>query len=383
MKIKNLFLFYILIIQDIIIITESKINKFWEEKGEIKQISNEYKKMLLKPDYNVKNIGRFFVSEDIIYLAQSGSAIEFYLIAKSAEIILVEDSFSNFPEELEKPRYAIYVNEKILLDSTIDEKEKTVLLFNYESEQEIKIRIILLSEALAGCIGIKNINVISSYSNDEIIKPTENKKYKIEFIGDSITCGYGIEAKSPDEFYSTKTQNFEKSYAFLSAKELDFDYSAVCYSGSGIISLGNIKTNRYTTINYFSYNKEWDFKKYNSDIIVINLGTNDYGYILFEANIDKYIKKYAEFLKLVREKNPNSYIICLIGMMGCEELFPLIDEAINSLEDQKIYEFLMPIQKIEDGIGAQYHPNYVSHAKWGKLLAKIIKDIINGDILKQ
>ena len=33
---------------------------------------------------------------------------------------------------------------------------------------------------------------------------------------------------------------------------------------------------------------------------------------------------------------------------------------------------------MEDGIGAEYHPNVVSHAKWGKLVAKIIKDIIEG-----
>ena len=40
--------------------------------------------------------------------------------------------------------------------------------------------------------------------------PTENKKYKIEFIGDSITCAYGIEAKAPNEYFDTRTQNFEK-----------------------------------------------------------------------------------------------------------------------------------------------------------------------------
>ena len=261
----------------------------------------------------------------------------------------------------------------------MSEKEKKIKLFNNEIEQKIKIKIILLSEAIFGCIGIKNIIVISSLSENLAIKPTENKKYKIEFIGDSITCAYGIEAKAPNEYFDTRTQNFEKSYAFLSAKELDYDYSVICYSGCGLISTGNKIFEKYTKINYFSYNHEWNFEKYKNDIIVINLGTNDAGYI-WGFRIDEFVEKYNDFLKIVREKNPNAYIICIIGMMGSEELFPLINEAINLFGDRKVFSYLLPTQKIEDGIGAEFHPNWVSHAKWGKLISEIIKEVINSEI---
>ena len=375
MNYKFIFLFYILIISFNNINCEDKKNLLKEEKKENK--SFEYKKYTFNPDSNkVKNIGRFFLRDEIIYLAQSGSAIEFYIIGKSAEVVLAGDGPTILHEDYEKPRYAVYVNEILLLDTTISEKEKIILLFNNEIEQKYKIKIILLSEAILGCIGIKNINALSSYSEDKIINPTEKKKYSIEFIGDSITCAYGIEAQAPSEFFDTRTQNFEKSYAYLSAKELDFDYSVVCYSGCGIISTGNIMSQRYTKINYLSNNTEWDFEKYNNDIIVINLGTNDFGYV-WGFRIDEYVEKYAEFLKLVREKNPNSYIICLLGMMGCEDLFPLIDQAINLLGDERILGFLLPAQRIQDGIGAEFHPNCVSHSKWGQLVAQIIKDVIN------
>lgn len=353
-------------------------NNFSSEE-ELNEI-NKYKQLTLKPEYpNVKNIGRFFIRDDITYLAQSGSALEFYLFAKSAEIILAGDGSTIYHEDYEKVRYAIYVNEKLLIDTTMSEKEKKIKLFNNEIEQKIKIKIILLSEAIFGCIGIKNIIVISSLSENLAIKPTENKKYKIEFIGDSITCAYGIEAKAPNEYFDTRTQNFEKSYAFLSAKELDCDYSVICYSGCGLISTGNKIFERYTKINYFSYNKEWNFEKYKNDIIVINLGTNDAGYI-WGFRIDEFVEKYNDFLKIVREKNPNAYIICIIGMMGSEELFPLINEAINLFGDRKVFSYLLPAQKIEDGIGAEFHPNWVSHAKWGKLISEIIKEVINSEI---
>ena len=156
-------------------------NNFSSEE-ELNEI-NKYKQLTLKPEYpNVKNIGRFFIRDDITYLAQSGSALEFYLFAKSAEIILAGDGSTIYHEDYEKVRYAIYVNEKLLIDTTMSEKEKKIKLFNNEIEQKIKIKIILLSEAIFGCIGIKNIIVISSLSENLAIKPTENKKYKIGFI---------------------------------------------------------------------------------------------------------------------------------------------------------------------------------------------------------
>ena len=70
----------------------------------------------------------------------------------------------------------------------------------------------------------------------------------IEFIGDSITCGYGIEAKAGGELFDTGTENFEKTYAYLSSKELNFDYSVVCYSGCGLIFPGNKMPERYNEI---------------------------------------------------------------------------------------------------------------------------------------
>ena len=45
----------------------------------------------------------------------------------------------------------------------------------------------------------------------------------------------------------------------------------------------------------------------------------------------------------------------------------------------KFFGFLLPQQKSEDGIGSQYHPNAVTHAKAGKIVAEKIKEIIDGN----
>ena len=330
----------------------------------------------------VKFIGRYVIKNEVTWLVQSGSAIEFYVKGNNIELILSGDTSFIYQASDQRPRYAIYINNEKLIDQTIGELEK---LFHLELgiETENKINIILLSEAMNGGIGIKSININSCSNAENIIKPTDKKELTIEYIGDSITCTYGIESKSANEPFLTTTENFSLSYAFLSAQILNADYSGVCYSGSGIIADaagndGNLMPKYYTKVSvHSSFGEEWNFQKNKNDIVVINLGTNDYNYVRADNNReDTFIQEYVNFLNLIREKNPEAIIICTIGLMGCEYMLPLIEKAINLFGDEKVKSFLIPAQNIEDGIGAQYHPNWISHQKASVVVADKIKEII-------
>ena len=68
----------------------------------------------------------------------------------------------------------------------------------------------------------------------------------------------------------------------------------------------------------FTNTEEYAFD-FSPDIIVINLGTNEASYLSRNLQYaDRFPADYYGFLKYVREKNPESYIICLYGMMGGE-----------------------------------------------------------------
>ena len=241
-------------------------------KSFIKYSSYQEIKINLSSKLNsIKKIGRYYIQDDKIYLAQSGSSLEFYLIAKAA-LITLNGGNSYLHDDYQKPRYAIYLNDKKFMDTKIYSKETKILLFNYDTIKEVKIRIILLSEAICGNIGVQDIYINSYFDEEESIIPCENKKYLIEFIGDSITCGYGIEAKVSNELFDTGTENFEKTYAFITSNILDFDYSAVCYSGVGLITPGSKMSQRYAKINYFMNDLEWNFNETGikkPDIIVL------------------------------------------------------------------------------------------------------------------
>ena len=72
-----------------------------------------------------------------------------------------------------------------------------------------------------GAIGVKNISVTSDLLTP--ISPEPEKPLSIEFIGDSITCAYGVEGQSSSEPFKTSTENFMKSYAYLTAQKLNAD----------------------------------------------------------------------------------------------------------------------------------------------------------------
>jgi hypothetical protein len=54
---------------------------------------------------------------------------------------------------------------------------------------------------------------------------------RIEFYGDSITCGYGNIAPTSWEDFSTSTEDGMQTYAFLTAEALDAECTVLAKSG--------------------------------------------------------------------------------------------------------------------------------------------------------
>ncbi|MDE6425735.1 MAG: carbohydrate binding domain-containing protein [Ruminococcus sp.] len=333
-------------------------------------------------DY-VKYTGRNYYDGKSAWLVQSGSAVEFTVSAKSAEVTITGDHSINNDEKY-RPRYAVIIDGEIVLDEVLNEKSKTVKLFDEKVSRTADVKIIHLSEANNGAVGVSEIKTVSD--SPAPVVPAPEKELSIEFIGDSITCAYGVEGKSAYENFSTTTENFMKSYAYLTAKKLNADYSAVSYSGHGIISGysedGKINTNSLVPSYYKDYGslndyaKPWDFTKKPNDVVVINLGTNDYSYVSkdFDNRSQEYVDGYVKFLETVRECNPDAYIICTMGIMGGQEMCPLIEQAVSDFSkknnDKKIMSYESPIQNFnDDGIGSDWHPSEVTQQKNAYILA--------------
>lgn len=333
-------------------------------------------------DNYVKTTGRTYSDSSAEWLIQSGSSVEFTVSGKSAEIIL-KGYYGIDNDENYRPRYAVLVDDEVILDATMGESEKTIVLFSGNTSRTAKVKVILLSESMYGAVGVSEITVNSDSAVPVI--PTKENDLCIEFIGDSITCAYGVEGASSSESFKTTTENFMKSYAYLTAKKLNADYSTVCYSGHGIVSgytssgeknSESLIPECYTLIGKSdAYASEWDFSSRKNDVVVINLGTNDTNYVQAspDTRSQEFIDGYIDFLGTIREKNPEAYIICTLGTMGGEDIYLLVEEAVNSYKstsgDERIMCYQSATQNVADGLGSDWHPSAVTQQNSAYVLA--------------
>lgn len=331
----------------------------------------------------VKITGRTCSSDGTTWLVHSGSAVEFTVSGTSASVTLAGD-WGIKSDENYRPRYAVIVDDEIILDAEMSTETLEVELFSGSAPRTASVKVIHLSEANNGAVGVKNITVTSNAAVPVV--PAPKKDLSIEFIGDSITCAYGVEGASQYENFKTTTENFMKSYAYLTAQKLDADYSAVSYSGHGIVSGysndGTINTDSLIPPYYDKVGKvggyekfDWDFSAHHNDVVVINLGTNDDSYASNDLEVrgQEYADAYVDFLKQVHECNPDAYIICTLGTMGAAELCPYIEEAVERFTADTGYDRIMSyesaVQDMTLPLGSDWHPNAVTQQNSAYVLA--------------
>ena len=132
---------------------------------------------------NVKLQSRAVMKDDILWLVQSGSSAEFSVSGRNAYVTLAGSSGIENDKDY-RPRYAVYVNEGLICDEIMTDKEVKISLWKDEDKTAV-VKVMLLSEAQYGGVGIRSVEVES----DEVkhITPLKKAPLTIEFIGDSIT----------------------------------------------------------------------------------------------------------------------------------------------------------------------------------------------------
>jgi len=337
----------------------------------------------------VKMLGRTHNENGVLWLAHSASGVEFTVKGTQCSVKIIGDSMTG--TEGNQARFAAYVDGERVLDEMINQRETVYHIFSFDTEREATVTLVKLSEAANSILGIDEITVATTDS----IAPTAEKNLKIEFIGDSITCGYGVDDEDRNHHFSTNTEDATKAYAYKTAQLLDADYSLVSYSGNGIVSGSTTQgvkvseqqlSKKYECFavsygigsNGFKASSiNWDFSRFTPDIIVINLGTNDNSYTgKDEELIREYIEAYTEFIKQVRQNNANSHIICTLGVMGAELYDAICTAAENytaETGDENISVFRLSTQNGSTGYAADWHPTSATH----DIAATELADYIN------
>lgn len=239
-------------------------------------------------------------------------------------------------------------------------------------------------------------------SDDGIFCPVPARSKKIEFVGDSITSGEGLCGNPQEMDWISQWMSASKTYAVQTAHALNCDWSTFSQCGWGLCWGwdGNLNSSipshyeKVCSVMWGEYQQElgvnqpYMFGK-GSDVVVINLGTNDNsGFDLVKEKIDNpktfIVEKACDFLKVIRKNNPVAEIIWCWGMIKIDKIPALIQEGVQKYMaetgDKKIHTLELPdmieLEVLQADKGSRGHPGPKTHAVAAEKLTALIKTLI-------
>ncbi|MDV6166904.1 GDSL-type esterase/lipase family protein [Flavobacterium sp. DG1-102-2] len=240
-----------------------------------------------------------------------------------------------------------------------------------------------------------NGNLIFTGAKGNLFKAKLQPKKKIEFIGDSITCGMGndIKAIPCDTGLWFDQHNAYYSYAPIAARTLNADFVLSSVSGIGMYRNWNdehdkeaIMPDVYQNLYLNKDNSKPYAFGFNPDITCIALGTNDFSEgdhkkERLPFNEDKYVANYVNFIKTVYRHSPKTQIVLLDSPMvngekskTFAECLNKIKETINSQKPHKPVSVFIFKEVTPHGCG--YHPEIEDDKLMASQLAPYLQTLL-------
>jgi lysophospholipase L1-like esterase len=208
-----------------------------------------------------------------------------------------------------------------------------------------------------------------------LLERPKPRALKIEFYGDSITAGACDEIPGADQYEDMAQHNNYTSYGAIAARALGAEYSNISYSGIGVCVSWDPHVMPTVWKNLYAVNDSpvHDFKDRPADIVVINLGQNDYG----KTQADKepfpadFAKAYAQLLRGIRAQYPNAWIVCAMGGMSAVKSSRDLNKAWNA----SLKEFASDPKVLSMTFRAftYDHPRVDTHIKLARELESFIR----------
>lgn len=272
-----------------------------------------------------------------------------------------------------------------------------VSVFRGDGEERRRVRIVKLNENFRTCLGIR-----AFYTDGTLLPFEKERRDVIEFIGDSITCGFGNDTQDVSHEYAAAEQDGWMTHGAIAARTLGLEPRFVCVSG---ISIENVTPmpGFYCMRDLYPYAdrviqdklaqkrgqsaedyRPFDFAGNPARYVVLNLGTNDANQIYFrpdkeQAELD-FEQNYARFVAEIRSLNgPDTVIICALGCMDYylyDKIAMIVEKLRKETGDRRL--FLLKYNKMMNmgpDAGGCLHPTVYRHRLMAEDLVKKIRSI--------
>jgi hypothetical protein len=248
------------------------------------------------------------------------------------------------------------------------------------------------TEPLVGELFLRDLE-----TDGRILSAREPAGPRIEFLGDSITCGYGNLAPDASHGFEASTEDWFGSYAGVVERLLGASTHCLAWSGLGIVrnfDPGPIPTmsDRCGQANPVS-GAAWDHARWVPDVVVVNLGSND----LFRAPHPEKRMFRDAWIALVRRtlsRSPTVKAVLLDGPL-LKDGFPIdesgrpieslsflracLDEVAAGFDPRRVFRFSLTPAPGACGWGADWHPSLAQHELNGRELAGFLRaEVLRG-----
>ncbi len=218
---------------------------------------------------------------------------------------------------------------------------------------------------------------ITSLMADGFATVRKKSDLKIEFIGDSLMTGYAT-LGSEKEWDPRTVENSDSTYAFayLTAQKLGADYSTIAINGICTKAYHwRESINMDTLYRQVSMTNTAEYAfDFEPDVIVLNLGSNEASYLETGEGMDydmQFYMDYYFFVQMLRQKNPDALIICLLGEGTSDRIKDGIQLALEELNDANVV--FNPFTYLANDKGLVKHPSMEAQAEWAEDLSAYIR----------
>ncbi len=215
--------------------------------------------------------------------------------------------------------------------------------------------------------------------------PASPANRRMLVIGDSISCGYGNEARETSEGNTLENENGYLAYGPIAARALGAEIMVVAWSGRGMFRNRDEENDRRDVLpDLFERTlpldpeQVWDHRRFVPHVIVINLGTNDLargrGNVKPELDKAEFLRAYRRFLERLRGLYPDASILISIGPMAIEPIAGWLTEL--EAEYPNVYRLVFEKREGAEFFGGHWHPSVVMHEIMARALAEKIRAVV-------
>lgn len=340
--------------------------------------SNLYAHSFKGNDENIKYVGRT--------ISNSNGDVSFNWIGTYLETYFTGGDFSLRISETGTSYYNIFIDDKLQRKIKLSGLDTIVNIVSDYNKRKHKIRIQKCTEGVYSKTTIHE--VILSKSGLLSRQPSKVKRH-IEFIGDSYTCGYGVESNNYKDPFSLETENCSLTYAAVIAKYFDADYTLIAHSGKGAArnygdsvriskeTMKDLMMNIFDTIDTC----KWDGKGYKPDLVVINLGSNDFS-LEPHPYKEEFKHSYIQIINQVKTLYGNVKILCIFPPTIQAPVYNYFEEIVSEKNDGTIYllKLKQDLFNMETDLGANWHPGRYGQRKTAMCIIPYISTIVGWEI---